>query len=465
MAVLFIGTVIGYSKITISNSIVMKNKILFLSLVTTVLGLSAQAQYNTQVKPTNYEVSDNLDLRAVASIFGESQNIQDFERKLNDPEIAISNLDLNDDNEVDYLRVIETVERNTHVIVIQAVLDRDVYQDVATIDLEKDRNNTVQVQFIGNEFMYGQNYIYEPTYYSTPLIYASFWSSNYHPYVSTYRWNYYPNYYRAWNPFPVYRYRNNISVNININNRYNYVNARRSSHAAVIYNSRRSNGYERLHPNYAFSKRNTTVINRYELDQNRRSNRVSSRSSRTYADNRTSNRTARTSTYGDNRDTSRNNNYRSGNYRTRSTPIRESSNSKQRATASRTATPTSEQRSNRVESKRTSSATQRTVNATQNPNYSRERSEAQRAIPQRSNSRSARTASTPQRSNPAQSRSRETPRATRQDTTTRNNSARVNTARTGRSSANVSRSASQRSENSNNSSSRRSSSSLENRRS
>jgi hypothetical protein len=62
----------------------------------------------------NSEISDNLDLRAVASIFGDSRNLQDFERRLND-ELQISNLDLNNDNEVDYLRVIETVENRTHV--------------------------------------------------------------------------------------------------------------------------------------------------------------------------------------------------------------------------------------------------------------------------------------------------------------------------------------------------------------
>lgn len=272
----------------------MKTKILLLSLAITVFALQSQAQNSTRVNAANYEISDNLDLRAVASIFGDSRNIQDFERKLNDPEIQISNLDLNNDDEVDYLRVIETVENRTHLVVIQAVLDRDIYQDVATIDLERDHNNKIQIQFVGNEFMYGSNYIYEPVYYSTPAIYASFWTSNYRPYVSSYSWNYYPTYYNAWNPYPVYRYRNNISVNININNRYNYVNSRRSNQAVVIYNSRRSNGYERLHPNYAFSRRNTTVINRYELDQSRSPRRISSRSEVGYNNRNSSSRTINT---------------------------------------------------------------------------------------------------------------------------------------------------------------------------
>ena len=137
----------------------MKTKLLLLSLLTFVFATQIQAQNRTSVNAMNAEISDNLDLRAVASIFGDSKDLQDFERRLNDPELQISNLDLNNDNEVDYLRVIETVENRTHLIIIQSVLDEDVYQDVATIDVEKGRNNKIHVQVIGDVFMYGENYI------------------------------------------------------------------------------------------------------------------------------------------------------------------------------------------------------------------------------------------------------------------------------------------------------------------
>ncbi|MFB0910602.1 MAG: hypothetical protein QMA99_06605, partial [Flavobacterium sp.] len=247
----------------------MKTKLLLLSLMTSVF--MVQAQDRNRVNAMNNEISDNLDLRAVADIFGDSRNLREFERHLNDPELQISNLDLNNDNEVDYLRVIETVDNRTHVVIIQSVLDRDIYQDVATIEIEKDRYNNVHLQIVGNEYMYGQNYIYEPIYYNTPVIYSSFWSNNYRPYVSNWYWDYYPSYYYAWNPFPVYRYRNKIQVSLNTNNNYNYVNYRRSNQAVVLYNSRRSNGYERQNPNNNFSRRNTNVSNRYELEQ-RRSN-------------------------------------------------------------------------------------------------------------------------------------------------------------------------------------------------
>ena len=93
------------------------------------------AQEKTTVTAKNSDISDNLDLRAVATVFGDASNLEDFERRLNDPKTQISNLDLNNDNYVDYLRVIETVEGNVHLVVVQAVLEKDVFQDVATIEV------------------------------------------------------------------------------------------------------------------------------------------------------------------------------------------------------------------------------------------------------------------------------------------------------------------------------------------
>jgi hypothetical protein len=274
--------------------------------MTSFFALQMQGQNRTRVNAMNDEISDNLDLRAVTDIFGDSRNLQDFEKRLNDPELQISNLDLNYDNEVDYLRVIETVDYNTHVIIIQSVLDRDVYQDVATIEVEKDRYNRVHIQVVGNEYMYGPNYIYEPDYYSTPVIYASLWSYNYRPYVSNWYWNFYPSYYYAWNPFPVYRYRNNIQLSLNIRNNYNYVTSRRSNQAVVLYSSRRSNGFERRHPDYAFSRRNATVSNRYELDQRRNSRSISARNDNGNSRTRTSPSREQSGRVGNQRDYSQN---------------------------------------------------------------------------------------------------------------------------------------------------------------
>jgi hypothetical protein len=247
----------------------MKKKTIISFLFIALLSLSTFAQDKTTVRANSSDISDNLDLRAIASIFGDASNLEDFENRINDPKAQISNLDLNNDNYVDYLRVIESVEGNAHLIIIQSVLEKDTYQDIATIEVEKDRNNKVQVQVVGNVYMYGENYIYEPVYVNTPVIYTSFWINNYHPYYSNWYWNYYPSYYYAWSPFPVFRYRNHIGVHINFGHTYHYVSHRSCHRAYSMYDGRRSYAYERQYPNRNFSHRNSGYSNRRELDNSR----------------------------------------------------------------------------------------------------------------------------------------------------------------------------------------------------
>ncbi|WP_344817187.1 hypothetical protein [Flavobacterium cheonanense] len=246
----------------------MKTKIILSSLMTLLFATSF-AQDRTTVNATSSEISDNLDLRAIASIFGDSRDLEDFENRLNDPKTQISNLDLNNDNQVDYLRVIESVEGRTHLIVVQSVLGRDQFQDVCTVEVEKDTNNRVQVQVVGDVYMYGSNYIYEPVYVHVPVIYNHFWISNYRPYCSSWYWGYYPSYYTFWNPYPIFRYRHNIGLWINFSHHYNYVNYRRCHVAYNNYYGRRANFYERQYPNRSFSHRNSGFTNRYELDRTR----------------------------------------------------------------------------------------------------------------------------------------------------------------------------------------------------
>jgi hypothetical protein len=270
----------------------MKTKIMIFACFTLLFSSTLLAQDRTTVNATNSEISDNLDLRAIASIFGDAKNLEDFERQLNDPKIQISNLDLNDDNQVDYLRVIESVEENTHLIIVQAVLGRDTFQDVATIEVEKDRNNQVQVQVqvVGDVYMYGQNYIYEPVYISAPIIYTTFWTPRYRPYCSAWYWNYYPTYYYAWNPYPVFRYRNNVSIHINFNHHYSYVNTRRCARAVVMHQPFRANYCERTHPKRAFAYRNNSVKNRYELDRTRTIKNVGTQNDVAYTNTRNNGR-------------------------------------------------------------------------------------------------------------------------------------------------------------------------------
>lgn len=222
------------------------------------------SQKQTTLITAEAEISDNLDLRAVASLLGDAQSLEDFEYKLNDPNLRISNLDLNGDRQVDYIRVVENIDNGTHLIVLQAVLERDIYQDIATIEVEK-RGTTYVTQIVGNPYFYGVNYIYEPVYVSRPAWFGIVFQMGYRPYVSPWYYGYYPRHFVYWNPFPVYRYRKHIHQHINVHYHYNLVHVRQSTRAPQMYTTIRHNAYEVRHPQQAFAVRHQNVSNRAQL--------------------------------------------------------------------------------------------------------------------------------------------------------------------------------------------------------
>ena len=223
----------------------------------------------TTVEAKDSDISDNLDLEAVASVFGEAKDLEDFEKKLNDPDTQISNLDLNEDGEVDYLRVTETSKGDTHLVTIQAVIGKDQYQDVATIDVEKKGKDETQVQVVGDVYMYGPSYIVEPVYVHPPVIFVFFWGPLYHPWHSPYYWGYYPPYYRPWHPYPRHRYRTNVNVHINVNNSYRYTSVRKSKTSIDLQKKSRRNDFGAKKPNKSFAKRNEGLKNKQELNKKR----------------------------------------------------------------------------------------------------------------------------------------------------------------------------------------------------
>lgn len=240
---------------------------------------STFAQDVTTVR-ANEDISDNLDLEAVASVFGDSKDLEDFEYKLNDPELKISNLDLNQDGYVDYLRVVENSENQTILITIQAVIGKDLYQDVATIDVEKDRSGKLSVQVVGDVYMYGPDYIIEPVYVYSPPVVLYFWGPTYRRWHSPYYWGYYPDHYYRWHTYSCNVYSRNVHVHINTHHNFYYPGSRRSSAAVHIHSNTRRNDYGRAYPDKSFNSRNSGVRNTHELNTRRgTSSGVSSRQS------------------------------------------------------------------------------------------------------------------------------------------------------------------------------------------
>ncbi|MCP4309717.1 MAG: hypothetical protein GY790_00510, partial [Bacteroidetes bacterium] len=169
---------------------------------------------------------DNLNLYAVMNLFQESETLEGFERSLNDNEAVINNLDLNGDQLIDYIAVSDFKKENVHTIVLRTALNRNEEQDIAVFVVEKLRNGAVQIQLIGDEALYGRNYIVEPIYAETPNpgyngtihsrnanvvntssydigawpVVRYIYAPRYRVWRSSWYWGYYPTYWRPWRP-------------------------------------------------------------------------------------------------------------------------------------------------------------------------------------------------------------------------------------------------------------------------
>ena len=107
------------------------------------------------------EKGEYLDMNGVGALFKESETLEEFEEKLNTQENEVNNLDLNKNGEVDSLRVLESVDGNTQLIVIQAVLGKNAYQEVATIEVDKTEDGNTYVIIVGDKSIYGDNYVFD----------------------------------------------------------------------------------------------------------------------------------------------------------------------------------------------------------------------------------------------------------------------------------------------------------------
>ncbi len=168
---------------------------------------------------------DNLNLYAVMKLFQESETLEGFERSLNEENSRINNLDLNGDNFVDYIMVSDYIDGDVHTIVLRVALGQNEYQDVAVFTVQRFRDGSVQIQLIGDEALYGQNYIIEPNYGETPnpgymgrksartevtvVYYTPFeiaewpmirfmYFPDYVMWHSSWYWGYYPPYWHSW---------------------------------------------------------------------------------------------------------------------------------------------------------------------------------------------------------------------------------------------------------------------------
>lgn len=215
-----------------------------LIIITVVLGYSIFcyplfAQNSETSSPLGL-AGDDLNLYGVLDLFQQSATLEEFEQKLNAEDTKLNNLDLDRDGKTDYIKVIDHINGTSHAIVLQDVINETESQDVAVIEVDRDKDNQVRIQIIGDEQLYGKNYIIEPvngtpnpgytgnTNNNTTVVNNNYSANNnnhdyiyaagnwhiirfiYDPvyvvYVSPWRWGYYPSYWHPWHQWGYYDY-------------------------------------------------------------------------------------------------------------------------------------------------------------------------------------------------------------------------------------------------------------------
>jgi len=227
--------------------------------------LSLPAFAQTQKEPEALGLpGDNLDLTAVLDIFQKSKTIEAFEKSLNDEKLKINNLDLNNDKKIDFIKVTTKKAGDNYTIILQDDVSKTETQDVAVILVTKGADKKVNIQIVGDEDLYGKNYVVEPTQtlsnastvnpaykgadtvvvkqqatttvvVQEPPVVVYLYSPAYVPYYPPYYYGYPPPYFRPWAP---------IAFGIYYSNHYNHYHGHGHYHnTTVIHNTNNFNNY------------------------------------------------------------------------------------------------------------------------------------------------------------------------------------------------------------------------------
>lgn len=278
----------------------MKNRIKTSAIASLMLfSVAAYSQSDSLGLP-----GDNLDLNAVLSIFKQSSNVEDFEKRLNSADPKINNLDLNNDGQVDYLRVVDYGKDDFHSIVIQDPVSKTESQDVAVVEIVKKGDNTAHLQIVGDETLYGKNYIIEPTdgtqtaqaktsgstsskgydddvynnnnsnsnvqssgsqvmvnVYAWPSV-GYLYTPGYSYWSSPYYWGYYPGWYSPWSPYGGWYAYHRSFVGWN----YGFYGYRTNYYAFprahnYYYGHRMASGYVQKNTTYTYGRRGAGSYN------------------------------------------------------------------------------------------------------------------------------------------------------------------------------------------------------------
>ncbi len=171
---------------------------------------------------------DNFSLQGAIEMFKKAGSPEEFEKMINTESNNVNNLDLNNDGQTDYVRVIDKSDKEAHAFVLQVAVSETENQDIAVIELEKTGAESAVLQIVGDEEIYGEQVIVEASdgsndeeeespakngpgisYFNNPPMVVNVWlwpsvrfvyRPAYVPWVSPWRWKLYPTWWRPWRP-------------------------------------------------------------------------------------------------------------------------------------------------------------------------------------------------------------------------------------------------------------------------
>lgn len=178
---------------------------------------------------------DNFSLQGALRLFQTASSPEEFEKLLNTQDKNVNNLDLDKDGKTDYVKVIDKAEKKSHAFILRVPVSQTENQDIAVIELEKTGDTVAVIQIIGDKNIFGKEIIMEPSSGITGNVVTNEWSNKspthgpsdgyhtdeeytvimnvwywpsvrfiygpvYKPWISPWRWGYYPAWWTAWRP-------------------------------------------------------------------------------------------------------------------------------------------------------------------------------------------------------------------------------------------------------------------------
>ena len=105
---------------------------------------------------------EDFDLEALPGVLEGISTFEELEEAINKEGNDVNNIDLDGDDEVDYVMIQMENDGDTYVAFLRVAMSDTEFQDIATIEMEKQSATTASFQIVGDESLYGADYILEP---------------------------------------------------------------------------------------------------------------------------------------------------------------------------------------------------------------------------------------------------------------------------------------------------------------